>query len=223
MVRHLLSRTSRIRAVVFDMDGVLFEGRNFWMDLHRRLGGDSDQVQGLLDRYLRSEYETLAELVVGNLWAGKSAAPYLEMVEERCYQPGVVKTVMALRSGGIKTAIVSSGPDLLAQRAQRELGIELIRANGIKIAKGRITGDSEIQVPDGEKYSVAAAVLSQLGVDWSEAAVVGDTASDVPLLRRAAMPIAYDSSSAELSATCTHSFRHGDFGRILDVVGAATA
>jgi phosphoserine phosphatase len=210
-----------VRAVVFDMDGVIFEGRNAWMDLHKRLGGTEEEVAPLLDRYLATDYDELAEAVVGKLWRGKPAAPYYELVAERRYQRGVVRTILALRSAGIMTAIVSSGPDLLAARAQDDLGLDLIRANGVEVVDGLITGRSSIQVPDGKKDQVAAEVLAQLGVPWSEAAVVGDAASDVPLLRRAAMPIAYDSDSPELSATTPHNFRHGDFGRILDVIGGA--
>jgi phosphoserine phosphatase len=214
-------RRPAVRAVVFDMDGVLFEGRNFWMDLHLRLGGREAEVNALLDRYLATDYDALAEAVVGRLWRGKSAAAYYRLAKDRRYQRGVVETVLALKATGIKTAIVSSGPDLLAARAQDDLDIDLVRANGIEVVDGLITGRSTIQVPDGEKGRIAAEALAQLGVDWSEAAVVGDTASDVPLLRRAAMPIAYDSSSEELSATTPYNFRHGDFGRILGLIGGS--
>lgn len=212
-----------VAAVIFDMDGVVFEGKNFWLDLHRRYGGDVAEARALVDRYLATDYGTLAEVVVGKLWRGKPAEPYLDLVSERRYQPGVRETFSALRARGIGTAIVSSGPDLLARRAQRDLGVDAVRANGIEIADGCITGDARIAVPDGEKGEVGVAVTRELGVDLAEVASVGDSESDVDLAERVGMPISYDSSSERLLEVARHRLRHGELPRLLEVVGAVSA
>lgn len=209
-----------VRAVIFDMDGVVFEGRNFWMDLHRRYGGDISTAHDLTSRYLKSSYETLAEVVVGELWRGKSAEPYLELVNERRYQPGVSETFQALRERGVKTAIISSGPDLLAERAQHDLGVDAFRANGIEIENGRLTGAARIAVPDGEKGTVAADLLGELGVDPAEAAAVGDSDSDIPTLKLVGTPIAYASRSPTLARIARCSFHHGELPRLLEVIDA---
>ena len=50
-----------IELVIFDMDGVIFEGRNFWLDLHRRYSTEVEALE-LAERYLKSDYETLARI-----------------------------------------------------------------------------------------------------------------------------------------------------------------
>lgn len=210
-----------IRAVIVDMDGVVFEGRNFWLDLHRCYGGDVEEVSQLLDRYLATDYDTLAEAIVGRLWKGKPAAPYLDLIEGRRYQPGVKETFECLHDWGIETALVSSGPDLLAQRAQRDLGIQAIRANGLEIVEGVLTGDATVAVPDGEKAEVGVEVMRELGVEPAATAAVGDSSSDIPLAERVGTPIAYDSSSKRLTAIARRCLSHGELQRLLEIVKPA--
>lgn len=212
-----------IAAVVFDMDGVLFEGRNFWLDLHERYGGELAEAQALADRYLTRDYAMLAAKVAGELWRGRPAAPYRELVAGRPYQPGARETVARLRRAGIRTAIVSSGPDLLAERAQRELGIDIVRANGLEIRDDRLTGNATIRVADADKLAVALDVMRELGVEPSAVAAVGDSSSDVPLAEVVELPIAYDSSSERLSAVSRHDLRHGELVRVCDLVGLVEA
>lgn len=208
----------QIEAVVFDMDGVLFEGRNFWMELHVRLGGSAEDARSLLDRYLESDYALLAEEIAGRRWRGKAAEPYLELVAERRYQPGAAETIAFLRETGIATAIVSSGPDLLAERARLELGVDAVRANGLEVRDGRITGATTIRVPDAEKAAVALDVLGELGVGAEHAAAIGDSEADVALAERVALPIAYDSSSERLTSVAGHVLTHGELYRVREIV-----
>lgn len=207
-----------IRAVIFDMDGVIFEGRNFWLDLHRRYGGDVGEARALLDRYLTSDYGTLAEVIVGRLWKGKPAAPYLDLVEGRRYQPGVQETFERVHELGLATGLISSGPDLLARRAQRDLGIDTIRANGIEIVDGVLTGRATVRVPDGEKDRVGREVMAELDVAAAETAAVGDSSSDVPFAEQVALPIAYDSSSDRLDLLARHRLAHGELPRLPQVL-----
>lgn len=207
-----------MRAVIFDMDGVLFEGSNFWLDLHRRFGGDVEQALLLLDRYVESDYDTLAEKIVGEQWRGKPAAPYFELVAERQYQSGARETLVSLRERGIRTAIVTAGPDLLAERAQEELGIDLVRANGVEIRDGRLTGRSKVMVRDSEKGVVGLEVLRELGVEPAEAAAVGDGDADAHLARLVGTSIAYDSSSQRLRDATQHCLEHGELRRVLELI-----
>lgn len=208
-----------VRAVIFDMDGVLFEGRNFWLDLHRRYGGDVSTALELVDRYLATDYDTLAGKVAGELWCGNAAEPYETLVQERQYQPGVHETFAFLREHGIRTAIVSSGPDLLARRAQRDLSIDVVRANGIEIRDGRLTGGATVQVHDGKKDEVGREVMQELGVDPAETAAIGDSDSDVPLAKIVGLPIAYDATSKQLDEVARVRLQHGELPRLREIIG----
>ena len=212
-----------MRAVIFDMDGVLFEGRNFWLDLHRRFGGEVKEAQQLLDRYVESDYDLLAEKIVSELWRGKPAAPYFELVAERQYQPGAQETLAALRDRGIRTAIVTAGPDLLAERAQRELGIDLVRANGVEISDGCLTGEPRVLVRDSDKGLVGLEVLRELRVEPSNAVSVGDGDADAHLAKLVGTSVAYDSSSQRLREAAGHALRHGELRRVLEIIDASAS
>jgi phosphoserine phosphatase len=206
-----------IQLVIFDMDGVIFEGRNFWLDLHRRYSTEADALD-LAERYLKHDYETLGRITTEVLWKGKSAAPFLDLVRQRTYQSGVAELIEGLRQYGVMTAIVSSGPMQLAARAQQDLGIDEIRANDLQIVDSRVSGQVNISVPDSEKGRVSLEVMRCLAVTPSESAAVGDTESDVGVAQVVALPVAYDSDSAELDSLARVHLQKGELVKLLDIV-----
>lgn len=206
-----------IKLVIFDMDGVVFEGRNFWLDLHRRYSTEADAL-ALAERYLKFDYEALGRITTEVLWKDKSAAPFLDLVRQRTYQSGVAELIEGLRQYGVMTAIVSSGPMQLAARAQQDLSIDEIRANELEIVDGRVSGHVNINVPDSEKGRVCMEVMRRLAVTPDESAAVGDTESDVGSAQVVGLPVAYDSDSAELDALARVHLRKGELLKLRDIV-----
>jgi phosphoserine phosphatase len=206
-----------IKLVIFDMDGVIFEGRNFWLDLHRRYSTVADALD-LAERYLKHDYETLGRITTEVLWKGKSATPFLDLVHQRRYQRGVAELIEGLRQYGVMTAIVSSGPMQLAARAQEDLGIDEIRANKLQIVDGRVCGPVNISVPDSEKGRVSLEVMRCLAVTPDESAAVGDSESDVGVAQVVSLPVAYDSDSAELDNIARVHLRKGELLKLRDIV-----
>lgn len=207
-----------LQAVVFDMDGVIFEGENFWLDLHREYGTERQALQ-LAERYLTADYALLARVTAKRLWRGRPAAPYFRLVAERRYQPGAADLFARLRQAGLRTVIVSSGSDLLAARAKRELGVDEVAANGLGVRDGRISGELFLRVSDADKTPVAERLLALVGITPDHAAAVGDSASDVGVARAVALPIAYNSRSPELLDVASHVLHYGDLLELADIVG----
>jgi phosphoserine phosphatase len=208
-----------IELVIFDMDGVIFEGRNFWLDLHGCYSTE-DAALELAALYLKNDYETLAHITAEALWKDRSAAPFLELVRERAYQDGVFELFDSLRRRHVKTAIVSSGPSQLAHRAQHDLGIDEVRANELGIVNGRISGQVEIGVIDSEKGSVSLDVMRSLGVAPEQTAAVGDTESDVGVATTVRLPVAYDSVSPSLDRVAHVRLRKGELQRLTEAIEA---
>jgi phosphoserine phosphatase len=206
-----------LQAVVFDMDGVIFEGDNFWLDLHREYGTEREALQ-LAERYLTTDYERLARITAEELWRSRAAAPYLRLVAERRYQPGVHDLFARLKEAGLRTVLVSSGSDLLAARAQQDLGIDAVAANGLGMRDGRLSGELFLRVSDTAKAPVAAELLSLVGVTPQRAAAVGDSRSDVGIARMVALSIAYDSRSPELLSVASCALPHGDLPKLAEIV-----
>jgi len=205
--------------VIFDMDGVIFEGTNFWLELHERYGTERQGLK-LARKYMNSNYKLLARHVVGGLWKGKPAWVYRTMVDKRVYQPGVREVFEFLHRNRIRSAIVSSGPHELASRAQQELGIEEVWANRLGVENDVISGQVETMVPDGEKDRIGLKVMAKMGVDPSRVAFVGDSESDVGLAKKVALPIAYNSESKMLNRLCKYKLKYGELTKLIDILPA---
>jgi phosphoserine phosphatase len=65
----------KYKLIVFDMDGVIFDHRNFWMELHEKLGTYEEGLE-LTRKYVKTNYAKLVEEVVNRLWKGKKADGY---------------------------------------------------------------------------------------------------------------------------------------------------
>jgi phosphoserine phosphatase len=192
-----------LKMVLFDMDGVIFEGENFWLDLHRRLGTDRAAL-ALAKRYMATDYQRLSRITVERLWRGKPSEPFFELIGRRSLVPGAEVLFAFLRQNRVATAIISSGPYQLAERAQKLLGIDVIRANHVYVEDGAFLGKVDVQVDDANKGAVAASILADFGLDMSSVAGVGDSASDIELMPYAECSIAFNSKSEELNRACRY-------------------
>jgi phosphoserine phosphatase len=212
------TRATPIDLAIFDMDGVLFHGRSFWVDLHHEYG---TKVAGerLTDAYLH-DYPKLARFVAGRLWKGRSAIVYRALVESRAYQPGVSEVFKYLTSKGVRTAILTSGPDLLASRAQAELGVDAYRANGLGVdtRTDTLTGAATIRVPDAEKARVARELIAECRTTPGRTAFVGDSAPDAPVARLVGLSIAYDPQSEDLAREADYVVPFGELTRVIDIL-----
>jgi HAD superfamily phosphoserine phosphatase-like hydrolase len=180
-----------MKLLVLDMDGVIFAGANFWLDLHRSLGTEAEALR-LWERYGTSRYRYLSEQTAG-LWIGKSAASYFQLVRDRRYVPGCEDLVRHAKGKGVLTAIISSGAWHLAARAQRELGIDHIHANRLGIdLVGCFDGTVEVQVDNNHKDDCLRRLQAETGVSRSETVVIGDTVSDTMMSPLATLSIGYD-------------------------------
>lgn len=92
---------------------------------------------------------------------------------------GVVDTFQSLRRGGVSTAVCSNKPDAIARLVLEHTGlakhIDVVVGGGLHALK---------PAPDG-----LLACLSQLGIDRSEAAYIGDHQVDVEAARAAGVPV----------------------------------
>lgn len=94
-----------------------------------------------------------------------------------------------LRRGGIEPAVVT-GRDAPALRAR-------LQALGVRHAR----------FGTEDKRPAAEAILAELGLDWSQAAAIGDDWPDLPVLRRCAFSAAPPGAHAEVRARVHHVTR----------------
>jgi HAD superfamily phosphoserine phosphatase-like hydrolase len=201
--------------ILFDMDGVLFQGHNFWLELHSKYG-TAEEGTRLAEKYLETDYDQLAVEVINKLWRGKPAKPFFDLVNRREYVPGVPELIAELKHSGFTLGIISSGPKQLADRVCAELGIDIIRANQLTFKNGLING-VDVEVADNEKHKVAWEIQANLGFASGQTMYVGDSKPDAHMKKAADFIIAYDSNSPELLATADKILRTGEMIQVAEI------
>jgi len=105
---------------------------------------------------------------------------------------------MAALRGLYTLGILSSGVDLVADRARQELGLDFSIANRLLIEDGHFTGESETVVDLWKKADVMREIARQHELDLSEICFVGDHMNDVPVMRIVGLSIAVNPKDEEL-------------------------
>jgi len=212
------------KLVILDMDGTVFEHKNLWAALHKAYGTHEEGVKAT-EELLYTDYAKLIDIVIHNLWKGKPAQPYFDLIASVKYLPGVKETIKELHMRGYKVAIITSGPDLLLERAKRELGIDLGFANTLEVKDGIVTGRSRhddgssmwpVQVDN--KVPLAERLCETLKISLHDVAAVGDERNDLPLFKAVGVSIAFNTRNAELIAAATHQVEGNDLRKILPLL-----
>lgn len=211
----------RPRLVVFDMDGTLVDVESSWAEVHRHFGERNDDGlrrfnAGEIDdhEFVRSDvriwHRHRPDLTLDDLAAILAEVPLM---------PGARPLVRGLREAGLRTAIVSGGIDLLADRIGAELGTDRVLANGFHTdARGRITGEGIIRVPIYGKEGVLERLQAELGVPPEETASVGNSEIDVGLFRRSRIGIAYRPEDPIVRQGATHVIESGSLEAVLPIL-----
>lgn len=211
-----------IDAVVFDVDGTLTKVGSPWQFLHEKLG----TWQGLGERHLqdyqagRIDYDTFARLDA-QAWKGVRRAQMLRLVREIPWRPGVLDTLLALKAGGRKIALLSSGLTLVTDRVQHEFGdiADFVLANEVLFRFGRATGRVAVRVPWAGKGEALDLVVAALGVPPERMAHVGDGSGDIPVFRRVALGVATIDAPEEVRGAAQFVLSSVDLTSLLLVPG----
>jgi 3-deoxy-D-manno-octulosonate 8-phosphate phosphatase (KDO 8-P phosphatase) len=97
--------------------------------------------------------------------------------------------IKLLQRAGITPAVVSGRDSLPLRKRLAALGV------------------THLRLGTEDKRPAAESILAELGLDWAQAAAMGDDWPDLPMLRRAALACAPPSAHAELLAVAHHVTR----------------
>lgn len=207
-----------LRLVALDMDGTLVDVASSWGAVHAHFGDSNTEglrafMQNRIDdaEFVRSDvriwFRHRPRLSLGDLEGILSEVPLM---------PGAHELIGGLHARGIRTAIVSGGVDVLAHRIARELGIDLVLANGFATdGGGRLTGEGIIRVPIWGKERVLATLQAELGVPVSATGSVGNSEIDVGLFRRSRVGVAFQPADEAVQKAATAIVRERDLARVL--------
>jgi len=206
---------------VFDMDGVLVDIESSWVYVHRHFRVNNDHS---LRAYLRGEIDDL-EFIRRDiqLWRDKEPDIDRRRVEEILstapMMPGAARAVEGLKAAGLKTAIVSAGIDLLAERVARKLGIDVHLANGFVFdGDGRLTGEGVLNVRLMDKGGSVLEVAKMFGVSRKDTVSVGNSSYDVSMFEKSGKGIAFCPSDDETRAKAHAVVEDKDLSEILPFI-----
>ncbi|MEA3429992.1 MAG: HAD family phosphatase [Nanoarchaeota archaeon] len=205
------------KLICFDMDGMIFEHSNFWLELHKEFD-TLEEGKVLTETYLYTNYETLVKEVIGRLWKNKPAEKFYELIKKQNYMPGVVQTITTLKEKGFKIAIISSGSKTLAERAQKELGIDFIYTNTLEIKDGKVTGSIDMDnwpIRAGNKAEALRELCTIHNIDLKDVIVVVHDTNDVKMAKTAGFAIAFNPINEEILKYCNSVISGKDIQDIL--------
>lgn len=167
--------------VVFDLDGTLTPVDSLWSYLHEAFG-TSEQGRVAARKYMRGEisYQQWAETDAA-YWAGASLSDVTRLLRQIPYREGASQVFDELRQRQVKTAILSAGLSLLADRAASDLGADMAFSNELETNDGRLTGGIKVRVAVNNKKEIITETATSLGFLLEDVALVGDRAFDLSI------------------------------------------
>jgi phosphoserine phosphatase len=207
------------KLVCFDLDGVIFKDINFWMQLHKIFGTETEGKL-LTEKYLHTDYAKLVQEVVGRLWKGKDARPYYDLIKSIEYIQGAPATLKLIHKSGYKTAIISASSLDLAKRAQKDLGFNFIFGNDLIIRDGMVSGDFSWPVGAGKnaKARIMRELCASLSITTQEVIFIGDSDTDIEALKESGLAIAFNPTSDQVRAAADYIVISANLASILKYI-----
>ncbi|KYK20142.1 hypothetical protein AYK21_01605 [Thermoplasmatales archaeon SG8-52-2] len=214
-------KLDKLELVLFDMDGVLTDIISSWKYIHDYFKTSNDRS---VDEYLKGKIDDMEFIKRDvSLWKenGKfvTAERLAKILSDVPFMKGANKCINVLKDSKIKTAIISAGLDLLANRTAEELGIDYVKSNGIKTDKnGRLTGEGILNVRLMYKDLAVKSFLKELKIPLNRVASVGNSCFDIPMLEITGLSIAFNPTDDCTIKAADFFFKEKDLSKILPVL-----
>jgi phosphoserine phosphatase len=206
----------------FDMDGTLIQGRLVFaladkFDL-------SYKVRSIQSHRLMSGHEqtkAIAELFAGltrkDLESAIASIPFTQHCE---------RTISALKDRGYKVGIISDSYTIAAGLVADRLNLDFVMANKLQILNGKITG--KVDMPLGwdrigcyckisvcKRYHLEKSA-QQFSVPIKNTLAVGDTKSDICMIQRAGVGVAFMPKDEEITKATDKIVSEPDLLKVLE-------
>jgi phosphoserine phosphatase len=212
----------RKRVLVADLESTIIE--NEMLDELAGFLGLRDHVAAITARAMNGELDfaaALAERVA--LLKGLPESVLDEAAMRIRLMPGARALLATSRAHGVRTALVSGGFTVFAERIAAELGFDRVVANRLDIAGGRIAGTVARSLVTGEtKRAALLELVVEEGVSPEAALAVGDGANDSAMLAAAGLGVAFHAKPA-VAAAARWRIDHADLTGLLYAQGYRAA
>lgn len=179
----------RFKLASFDMDGTVLEHNSSWVAIHRAFG--TEQL-GAASLRLYTEgkigYSEFMRRDISCWPRGVTRAQIGEILSGYKIRKEAPRVMEGLREMGMKTALVTSGIDMLAKEVAADLGMDYMVANGLRFGRDGVLLQSGIGRVDPTRKDLAyQKLLRKVGVHPKQSIAVGDTTYDLAFLKSAGL------------------------------------
>ncbi|HEV2225706.1 MAG TPA: HAD-IB family phosphatase [Nitrososphaerales archaeon] len=178
-----------IRLAAFDMDGTVLEHNSSWVAIHQHYGTGTKAATSLrLYTEGKIDYKEFMRRDIASWPRDITKDEIAGILSDYTIRREAPSTFQELRRRGIRTALVSSGIDILANKVAKELQIDYCIANGLKFDRQGVLQPEGIGRVDPTKKNFAyEKLLSKVGIASNQTIAVGDTIYDLAFLKSAAL------------------------------------
>jgi phosphoserine phosphatase len=178
-----------VSLAAFDLDGTVLEHNSSWVAIHRHFGTEHIGAASLrLYTEGKIGYREFMRRDIASWPKGVTRKEVVKVLSGYKIRREAPRVFEELRSRGIKTALVTSGIDILAKDVAEELSIDHWIANGLRFDKeGVLLPRGVGRVDPTNKDRAYAKLLSKLGISPKKTIAVGDTIYDLAFLKSAGL------------------------------------
>jgi phosphoserine phosphatase len=180
------------KLIVFDMDSTLIDAET--IDELAKAAGVVSKVEEITKRAMSGDLDfgqALFERV--SLLKGLSLETAQAAVDQIPFMPGAVELIRYVKELGYKTAMISGGFTISAEKVGKALDIDFVVSNELLVKDGCFTGEVTGPVTEGDSKAKVLEELGQSnGVLPKQCVAVGDGANDACVFERAGFAIAFN-------------------------------
>lgn len=213
-----------IKLIIFDMDNTLLKGR-FIYKAAEEFGFKKNLIEIVSTN---NEPYIVTKLIAKNL-KGVSAVQLLSVLENIELVEDTVEIVKSFKERGYFVGIISDSYDIIANRVKNKIGADFAIANELEIVNGIATG--EVRIPSYFlksfysicnhnicKTNVMLNLAAEYEIDIHNCIAIGDSETDVCMVKNAGLGIAFCSSNETLNSVADYVISERSFSKLLDIV-----
>ena len=211
------------KMVVFDMDNTVLQGR--FIDVASKEFGFEKQ---LLDIITRNNESFLITKLIARHMQGKDLAQILKIVDGIPLVDDIRDAIRELKNRGYIVGILSDSYDVIANHIKMKIGADFSLANELEFSKSVATG--EVKVPsfflkneasscshNHCKANALAHISSHYKIPLSNIIAIGDSESDICMVKSAGIGVSFCSNNPVLKAICDQHIDERRFRKLLDI------
>jgi len=202
------------KLVIFDIDGTILQTYS-WQHIHQNLN-TWNQAKKYHNQFFKNQitYKQWAQLDTA-LWKNQPLTKINQIINQMPYTKGAKQTITTLKQKGIKTYLLSAGLSQVAERIQKETGVDGYTANTLMARDGYLTGEVELNVSFYNKDKHLPNILQKFNLTSRECAAVGDDPTLIPLFKKVALAIAFNPTDQTIEKHANITIKSNDLRNIL--------